>query len=85
MQVTQKLTPQELAKDAADRYFAALTSEIPFDAAPGDVDLIGAATAIMDAIVDRDGTAKLGWEMGSALNAGYLLGIEIGKRIGGAR
>jgi hypothetical protein len=70
---------QQLAKDAADHYFAALTAEIPFDNAPGDVDLIDACNQIQDAI-NEDGDKS---DADSAMNAGYLLGIEIGRRLGG--
>ena len=37
---------QQLAQTAADRYFAAIAAEIPFDTAPGDVDLISAVNEI---------------------------------------
>jgi hypothetical protein len=81
-----------IARDAAERYFAALASEIPFDTAPGDVDLIAAVNDIHDAIIDddrfddpKDFEKHLQHRESAALHAGYLLGIEIGRRMGGAR
>ena len=82
--VSQGPTPQQLAKDAADRYFAALASRIPFDSAPGDVDLISAVNDIHDAIM-RERPMTEGYREQAAMDAGYLLGIEIGRRMGGAR
>jgi hypothetical protein len=85
---------QALARDAADRYFAALVSEIPFDTAPGDVDLIAAFNDIQDTLLDGDsGPGKTPDTFGqwteqreqAAMHAGYLLGIEIGRRLGGTR
>ena len=75
-----------MARAAADRYFAALASDLPFDNAPGDVDLLTAASdiaAVMEANARHEHTDH---GVDSSLRAGYLLGVEIGKRIaGGAR
>jgi hypothetical protein len=73
------LKARKLAADAADRYFAALASEIPFDTAPGDVDLIAAVCEIEDAI--RGGPPTPGDDDDAKLHAGYLLGVEIGRRL----
>ncbi len=86
MPKTSTKTPQQLAKDAADRYIEALASELPCDTAPGGVDLINAVNHIQDAIEDQEGyQIKVGWEQQSALEAGYLLGFEMGRRLGGVR
>jgi len=73
-------------------YFTALTAEIPFDTAPGDVNLIEAANEIQDAIMAERaarGIVSQGpdYDVDSALHAGYLLGVQIGLRMrtGGAR
>jgi hypothetical protein len=71
---------RKLAADAADRYFRAIASEIPFDSAPGCVDLIAAANAINDAIVG-DEPPDANDEHDSKFDAGYLLGVEIGRRL----
>ncbi len=79
--------PQQFARYLADAYFDALASNIPSDA-PGEVDLIIAATELSKLIaeIDRDRYADPSdlREM-SDLRAGYLLGVEIGRRLGGAR
>jgi hypothetical protein len=83
-----KRTPQALAAEAADRYFAALVREIPFDTAPGDVNLINEAMEIQDQVLREDPRAKSDPQPAqeqAALTAGYLLGVEIGRRMGGVR
>ncbi len=84
MNATQTKTPQEIAREAADRYFAALACEIPCDTAPGAVNLIEAANEIQDAI-NASSDRQLGWETQSAMEAGYFLGVEVGRRLGAAR
>lgn len=81
-------SPQAIARDGADRYFAAIVNEIPFDGAPIEVNLIEHYNAIRAAIeryAPYEKTRRLGWEEEVAMHAGYLLGVEIGKRIGGLR
>ena len=81
---------QQLAQTAADRYFGAIAAEIPFDNAPGDVDLISAVNDIQDARL-RESKITGGSQItdvfdkreSAALHAGYLLGVEIGRRIAG--
>src|SRR5207237_750284 len=89
---TKTQTAQQLAIAAADQYFAALASDLPFDVAPGDVNLVELCTEIQDAIDDGkrsetvDPIVELQWREDSALRAGYLLGVQIGLRMrGGAR
>lgn len=77
-------TPRAIAAEWADRYFAALSAEIPGRDAVGGVDLILAASAIEDAL--RGGVKNRSSGDDISLRAGYLLGVEVGKRIaGGAR
>ena len=81
MSRTSTATAQALARKAADDYFAALAAEIPYDTAPGDVHLIDRVCDIQEAVLKagkRDG-------QDAAFTAGYLLGVEIGRRLGGVR
>jgi hypothetical protein len=79
--------PRALAREAADRYFTALASEIPCDAAPGDVNLIAHAVDIQAVIESTRSDEDIANDpLDAALLAGYLLGIEVGRRLaGGAR
>jgi hypothetical protein len=80
---TTKIAHQ-LAKDAADRYFAALAADIPSDEAPSD--LLREALAIHDEIKHAGPKRNPDDQEDSALRAGYLLGVEVGRRMaGGAR
>lgn len=83
-------SPQHLAREAADKYFAALAADLPFDTAPGDVNLVELCTQIHDAILrERQHEADQGYRRpnvdneDSAMRAGYLLGVEIGRRLSG--
>ena len=79
---------QQLAQRAADRYFAALAAEIPSDGAPADVSLVDVVCEIQDALLADSSVSydKDDDRHDAALNAGYLLGVEIGRRLaGGAR
>jgi hypothetical protein len=75
-----------LARDVVDRYFDALLSQIPFDNAPGDVDLITETLTVQEELrlaresegIDDDGTAD-------AMTAGFFVGVEIGLRLRGVR
>jgi hypothetical protein len=86
--VTTTTEAQNIARRRVDEYFDALVREIPFDTAPGDVDLIAAAIKIEEALAadstpdDRTAAHDAGHR---AIHAGYLLGIEVGRRLGGAR
>ncbi len=85
---TVKLTARQLAKQAADRYFAALAADLPFDTAPGDVNLVQSVTEIQDALMTErtaPDAEDTGFREDTAFRAGYLLGVEIGRRMGGAR
>jgi hypothetical protein len=76
-------TPHEIAEDIADRYFSALASEMPIDATPGDVSLIeeGCSLALEIAKLDPGRSPD---DFDAALRAGYLIGVAIGRRMGGA-
>jgi hypothetical protein len=77
-----------MAADAATRYFAALTETIPFDTAPGEVNLIAEVVAIQAAIEAdrmRENARCHNDPQDTALRAGYVLGVEIGRRMRGAR
>ena len=61
---------------------------IPFDNAPGDVNLIDYVVEIHDAIKQERAphNPQTDFSEDCALRAGYLLGVEIGRRMaGGAR
>jgi hypothetical protein len=76
-----------MAADAATRYFAALAETIPFDTAPGEVNLIAEVVAIQAAIeADRMRDARCYNDpQDAALRAGYALGVEVGRRMRGVR
>jgi hypothetical protein len=72
------------AAGAAARYFAALAGDLPYDIAPGNVALLDEAVKIHYILEEARGEGDdHGFD--SALRAGYLLGVEIGRRLGGAR
>ena len=78
---------RQLAETAAERYFGALAARIPFDTAPGDVDLIRAVCEIQEALTQRNPNAdpvqELAANEDTELQAGYLLGVAIGRRMAG--
>ena len=76
---------QRIAEDFATQYFDALTAEIPFDTAPGGVNLVEAVRHIETALMIETAARRTGWEAEFAMRAAYLLGIAIGRRLGGAR
>ena len=82
---------RQIAETAADRYFAALVADIPFDTAPGDVNLVNACNEVYVTLLKgrpertKDAEIAADWREDAALRAGYLLGIAIGRRIGGAQ
>lgn len=86
MSRTKITDPQALAIAAADLYFAALAADLPYDTAPGNVKLVDHCNEIQTAIQrkaqlehpDRPEDAE-----DAAMRAGYLLGVEIGRRMGG--
>src|SRR5688572_17215151 len=79
-------TAHQLARTAAENYFTALAREIPYDNAPGEVLLIEAAIEIEIAVRrDREANRQVTDRRAESLEAGYLLGVEVGKRIGGGR
>ena len=46
-------SPAVIARNAAEKYFTALAQQIPFDAAPGDVNLIGYYNDIREALMNE--------------------------------
>lgn len=72
---------QEIARRAADRYFAALAETIPsFDSAPGDVNLTAAVCDAQSALLaGRDQTDENRED--AALRAGWVVGFEFGRRM----
>jgi hypothetical protein len=86
-QPKDKRNPQQIAREAADEYFDSLTAEVPCDGAPGAVNLVEAYTKIYDALaaeMPHESAPTPGCD-DIAMHAGYLLGVEVGRRIGGAR
>ena len=74
---------RQLASQWAERYVEALASDIPFDTAPGDIDLIAGVLQVYDRLEsDRVAHGIPHGTKDTALRAGYLLGIEIGRRMG---
>ena len=65
---------RQLAREAADRYFTWLISEIPSDSSPGDVNLIEAVIDIEAAINEDDRERLAGWEDAAKLTAGVSPG-----------
>jgi hypothetical protein len=80
---SQTRTPAEIARLAADRYFDALAGGAHFDSAAREVSLIDACIEIQDALHPWNSDPD---RVHTALHAGYLLGVEIGRRMrnGGA-
>ena len=84
-------TPQQIAKEAADAYFAGLATEIPSDNAPGEISLFEYTDKIQDAILEAHNLERSdvfdehGWQIQSAKEAGWFLGLEIGKRLAAQR
>jgi hypothetical protein len=77
---------QQIARAAADKYFAALVADIPGDETPGGAThLIDAAINIESELIatrkQLDAQSDHDVEREAALHAGYLLGVEIGRRI----
>ena len=84
IQVRYSPEVRALAKQWAESYFEALGAEIPFDVPPGRVNLIEAVIEI-EGQLDIESPKHGDGDSDNAYNAGYLLGVEIGKRMGGAR
>jgi hypothetical protein len=86
-QEKERRTPQQIAQDAAEAYFDALGAAVPCDGAPGDVNLVEAYTQIYDALAAEmeHGDAPAPGCDDVAMHAGYLLGVEVGRRLGGVR
>jgi hypothetical protein len=77
-------TPRELARAAADEFFDAVAGDLP----SGEVDpnLIERLNQIEDAIsagLDRNRDSHMQEDV--IRQAAYMLGVEIGRRMGGAR
>ena len=76
---------RELARQAADEYLSALPFAGAADEALAEANLLLAVARIHDALVDDDAHRGIERE-DSARHAGYLLALEIGRRLaGGAR
>ena len=79
---------RELARKTADRYCDALTAEIPYDNAPGGVELVTAWTQIAERLRRDDlkttpNNSEADDREHFAVHAGYFPGLEIGRRLGG--
>jgi hypothetical protein len=90
MTATITQTAQQLAEEAADAYFVALAGDLPSDNAPGDFSLLDQGLAIQDLIAEsarhshqRHGDASECPHC--SMVAGFVLGVAVGKRMGGAR
>jgi hypothetical protein len=88
------MTAVELARSWADKYFAALEGELPTEIPPGNIALgHGPLKEITEALardvqncwpempLTEDGTIPADIQC----EAAYLLGVQIGRRLGGAR
>ena len=81
-------SPIALARAAADEYLNALAGDLPFDAPPGDVNLVEHFTKIQNALLKQGGITEDHPDIDSqnedaAMRAGYLLGVQIGLRLSG--
>ena len=77
---------RQIAGEAADQYIEALASENPSDAALGEVNLLLAVARIHDALIEEDARRGIQDREDAARHAGYLLALEIAKRMAeGAR
>ncbi len=94
---TPRPDPQQLARAAIDTYMAELLYELPdpdsHAPASPTINLQDAARKIQAALILRDGSGA--WppdeeaqrlaEIYYSRNAGFLLGVELGRRLGGGR
>lgn len=69
-----------MAQKAVDAYFAALTNEVPSDS--GEVNLIDAAVKIEESSIMKSERRYKEDRTSAALQAGYLVGLEVGRRLG---
>lgn len=77
---------RELARQAADEYLSVLPFASAADEALAEANLLLAVARIHDALVDDDAHRGIHEREDSARHAGYLLALEIGRRLaGGAR
>jgi hypothetical protein len=77
---------RQIAREAADEYLAAVASQNPSDAALAEANLLFAIARIHDALVEEDERRGIHDREEAARHAGYILALEIGRRMaGGAR
>lgn len=75
------VSAQQMAQQAVDNFFAEFTAEVPGDGLPHILN----ATVKIAAQVEREMVGRADPE-DHYLRAGYLVGLEVGKRLaGGAR
>jgi hypothetical protein len=74
---------RQIAREAADEYLAALASESPSDAALAEANLLLAISRIHDALVEEDARRGIDDREDAVRHAGYILALEIGRRMAG--
>jgi hypothetical protein len=76
---------QALAREAADDYFATIAGGVALDTSVPDPNLIDGFVLVADALVTEEHRQLGGYQEGAAMHAGFLLGVEFGRRLGGGR
>jgi hypothetical protein len=74
---------RQIACEAADEYITALAAENPSDTALIEANLLFAVVRIHDALIEEDERRGLHDRDDAARHAGYILALEIGKRLAG--
>lgn len=74
---------RQIAREAADEYIAALAADDASEAALVEANLILAVARIHDALIEEDARRGIRDREDAARHAGYILGLEIGRRLAG--
>ena len=74
---------REIARQAADEYLSALPFENAAAAGLAETNLLLAVARINDALVEEDVRRGIDDREGTARRAGYILALEIGRRMAG--
>jgi hypothetical protein len=72
---------REIARQAADEYLSALPFENAATTGLAETNLLLAVARINDALVEEDVRRGIDDREGTARRAGYILALEIGKRM----
>ena len=72
---------RQIARAAADQYIATLTSSNPAEIALAEADLLLAVARIHDALLEEDAERGVHDREDAARHAGYILALEIARRM----